>query len=64
MKGLVTSLTREAGLKGSDMFTRAEIKEICIRMKLDKDVESLIDVMRTECYLLLKGPKLYQIQIS
>ena len=35
--------------------------DICTRLRLDKEVDSLIDVMRTECYLLLKGPKLYQL---
>lgn len=26
------------------------------------DTDALIEVMRTECYLTLKGPKLYQLQ--
>jgi hypothetical protein len=26
------------------------------------DVGTLIDVMRSECYLTLKGPKLFQLQ--
>jgi hypothetical protein len=61
MKGLVSALNREAQLRGSNIFSRNDIAEICIRIKVDKDLDGLIDVMRTECYLLLKGPKLYQL---
>ena len=27
------------------------------------DVESIIDVMRSECYIISKGPRLFQLQI-
>ena len=64
VKGLVATLNREATIRGTDMFSRGDISEICVRMKLVKDVDSLIDVLRTECYLLLKGPKLYQLQTA
>jgi hypothetical protein len=46
------------------MFARQDIAEICSRLRLDKEVDGLIDVMRTECYLLLKGPKLYQLMTA
>jgi hypothetical protein len=40
-----------------------DIEEAVQKLKFEKvhDVNALIDIMRTECYLLLKGPKLYQI---
>jgi hypothetical protein len=41
-----------------------DIAELVKRLKLDKDVSSLLDVMRNECYLLLKGPSLYQLQTA
>ena len=27
------------------------------------DIESIIEVMRSECYMIVKGPKLYQLQM-
>jgi hypothetical protein len=27
------------------------------------DVESIIEVMRSECYIIVKGPRLYQLQM-
>jgi hypothetical protein len=55
-------MMRESTLSGSNMFTKQAIQALCAKLALDKDVDSLIDVMRTECYLLLKGPRLYQLQ--
>jgi len=55
-------MQREAESKGSDLFTKAEINMLCLRLKVTRDTESMIDVMRTECYLLLKGPQLYKLQ--
>ncbi len=31
-------------------------------MDVKMDVTRIIDVMQSECYLLVKGPKLYQLQ--
>lgn len=64
MKALVTLLQREARQRGSNMFHRNDIQALSDRLRLDKDVDSLIESMRTECYLLLKGPKMYQLQTS
>lgn len=64
MKSLVSALNREVTIRGSNMFARQDIAEICTRLRLDKEVDGLIDVMRTECYLLLKGPKLYQLMTA
>lgn len=43
------------------IYFSVRVSDICTRLRLDKEVDALIDVMRTECYLLLKGPKLYQL---
>jgi DNA helicase MCM8 len=61
VKALAQMLSKEANLKGSTMFSRVEILEIILRMKLEKDGSSLIDVMMTESYLLAKGNKTYQL---
>jgi DNA helicase MCM8 len=59
IKSLIKLMTREAAIKGSNIFSKYEISEYVSKLKLDKDVDTLIESMRTECYLLLKGPKLY-----
>ena len=64
VKALVKVMTKEAFLRDSNIFTRQDISDLCAKLSLDKDVESLIDVLRTECYLLLKGPRLYQLQTT
>ncbi len=64
VKVLVKVMTRESTLRGSNMFTRADIQALCATLALDKELDGLIDVMRTECYLLLKGPRLYQLQTT
>jgi len=64
VKVLVKVMTRESTLRGSNMFTRADIQALCEKLALDKELDGLIDVMRTECYLLLKGPRLYQLQTT
>lgn len=57
-------MTKESSLRGSNMFSRSDIQALSGKLALDKDLDSLIDVMRTECYLLLKGPRLYQLQTA
>ena len=64
VKALVQTMNKEASLKGSSMFTRVEILEIILKMKLEKDGSSLIDVMMTESYLLAKGNRTYQLASS
>jgi DNA helicase MCM8 len=62
MKALVKIMNRESSLKGSNQFTRQEIVDLASKLQLNKEIDELIESMRTECYLLLKGPKLYQLQ--
>lgn len=64
VKALVKVMTRESTMRGSNMFSRQDIATLCQRLALDKEVDALIDVMRTECYLLLKGPRMYQLQTA
>ena len=62
VKALVAALKREVSARGSDVFRHADVAEVCARLRLDKDADALVDVLRTECYLLLKGPRMYQLQ--
>lgn len=62
IKAIVKMLTNEAEIKNSKIFTLAELTEIVRRMKIDRDMDNIIEIMRTECYLLYKGPRLYQLQ--
>jgi DNA helicase MCM8 len=62
MKALVKAMNREATMRGNNIFSRQEIADIANRLQLNKELDELIESMRTECYLLLKGPKLFQLQ--
>lgn len=64
MKALASLMQREVEFRGgNNVFHRKEIAEYHARLRLTKELDVLIEAMRTECYLLLKGPKLYQLQI-
>lgn len=78
IKMLIQALTNEAKLNNNSIFSKASIDATRLKIinqlaannpnkppdmtKKCFDLEALIDVMRTECYLILKGPKLYQLQ--
>jgi DNA helicase MCM8 len=62
IKAVVKTLASEAEIKQSKIFTLAELTEIVRRLKIDREIDSIVEVMRTECYLLYKGPRLYQLQ--
>ncbi len=64
MKALAAAMQREARLRENHLFQRMEIAELCARLRLDKEVDSLIETLRSEGYLLLKGPKLYQLRTA
>jgi hypothetical protein len=61
VKALTQVLRKESERKGSSVFTFLEISEFVQLLRLKGDAEAMIDVMRTESYLLLKGSKLYQL---
>eukprot|EP00595_Chromulina_sp_UTEXLB2642_P003264 CAMPEP_0196763286 /NCGR_PEP_ID=MMETSP1095-20130614/3749_1 /TAXON_ID=96789 ORGANISM="Chromulina nebulosa, Strain UTEXLB2642" /NCGR_SAMPLE_ID=MMETSP1095 /ASSEMBLY_ACC=CAM_ASM_000446 /LENGTH=669 /DNA_ID=CAMNT_0042116115 /DNA_START=287 /DNA_END=2296 /DNA_ORIENTATION=- len=64
VKALVKTMQRESEIKGSSLFSKDDITSHIKRLKIDRDADSLIEVLRTECYLLKKGPKNYQLQSS
>lgn len=65
VKALVRGLNHEATLRGSSLFSRNEIKEVMGKLRIvGVETDTVIEIMRTECYLLLKGPQLYQLQTS
>lgn len=61
----VSGLQKKSATSGSKIFTQNDIKDVARVMKLKDcdNIDGLIEVMRTECYLLLKGPKLYQLSV-
>ena len=77
IKMLIQALTNEAKQNNNSIFSKSSIDATRLKIihqltannpkppdmtKKCFDLEALIDVMRTECYLILKGPKLYQLQ--
>lgn len=46
------------------LFSKKEINDIVLKLKIDRDIDSIIDILRVECYLILKGSNLYQLQTS
>ncbi len=58
----MAALTRESEIKKSNIFTRADITNICVKLKLTRDAETMIDVLRTENYILYKGNQTYKLQ--
>lgn len=58
-------MKRECEIRGgNEMFSKQDISMLCTRLRLTKDVDTIIDVLRSECYLLLKGPQLYRLQAT
>lgn len=64
MKTLFAALSSESRARSSALFKVSEIDAICSRLQLRVDVLALVEVMRDECLLLLKGPKLYQLNVG
>ena len=63
VKALVEAMKKETVQKGNDLFTRSDLNSLCNRLNLPKDPDTLIEILRTECYLLLKGSNLYKLQV-
>ena len=64
VKALVNALTKQARARNNNVFRTDEIMDICALLKLEKEPSSLIETMNTECYLLKKGPRLWQLSTS
>lgn len=77
IKLLIQQMTKLASERNNNVFSYADIDSIRVSVmasvssnaaagvdatKKFNSTDALIDVMRTECYLILKGPKLYQLQ--
>jgi hypothetical protein len=56
-------LCKESKLRDSILFKESEIEVLVKKLQLTMDTTSAIEVLRNETYLLLKGPKLYQLNI-
>ncbi len=61
VKALVKYLSNEAAKRNNNVFTTKDIVAACQLLRLEKDPEALVELMHTECYLLVKGPRLWQL---
>ncbi|CAM9928258.1 unnamed protein product [Ectocarpus fasciculatus] len=65
VRTFVAAATKRAKQKGSAVFPRQELLQIANDLCLAiVDFESFLDVLRQECYLLKKGPRLFSLQNS
>ena len=71
MKALAQALSRESESRNSNMFTKQDIDRVAGRLGvtganagIGVGLDGVIDVMRTEGFLLLRGPRLYQLQVG
>ncbi len=55
-------MNKEASNRQSKVFHRNDIETLALKLRLTKDLDELIELMKTEGYLLIKGPKLFQLQ--
>ncbi len=55
-------MNKEAANRQSKVFHRNDIETLALKLRLTKDLDELIELMKTEGYLLIKGPKLFQLQ--
>jgi len=71
VKAMASALAKEAERRQSSIFTRADLDQAARRLGISTvrglaatagGLEDLLEVMRTEGFLLLKGPRLYQLQ--
>ncbi len=61
VKALVKHLSTEANRRNNNVFSKADIEAACSLLRLEKEPAALIESMHTECYLLIKGPNLWQL---
>ena len=64
IKALVKALTQQARIRNNNVFHQDQIAEACATLRLEKDPADLIETMHTECYLLKKGGRLWQLNTS
>jgi DNA helicase MCM8 len=64
IKALVKALTQQAQMRNNNVFHQEQIVETCAALRLEKSPTDLIETMHTECYLLKKGGRLWQLNTS
>ena len=57
------ALVHESKLRESNMFHTTEINAVCKRLQVSLETSAVVEIMRNECFLLLKGPHNYQLNI-
>lgn len=60
---MYNALLQEAKLRESHVFKVIEIDQLCRRLQVTMEIAALVEIMRNECYLLLKGPNTYQVNV-
>jgi DNA helicase MCM8 len=65
VKAFVKQLTNESDRRGTALFQTSDLQELAETMRLKiTDFDRFLDVLNAECYILKKGPKLYQVMTS
>lgn len=65
VKAYVTRLNKAVKRRNNVMFTMDDLFEVANTMGLKVDnFYDFVDILRNECYILKKGPKLYKVQVS
>ncbi|TMW66782.1 hypothetical protein Poli38472_014094 [Pythium oligandrum] len=65
VKTYVARLMKAAERRNTAMFTFEELLEVGNSMGLQVDnFHDFVDILRNECYILKKGPKLFKVQVS
>ena len=65
VKAMVQAMRKEAELRCSTIFKHMELAEIAGKLfkSIPIDLQLIIDVMRSECYIIMKGNRTYQLQV-
>ncbi|GLE01147.1 hypothetical protein PINS_up009977 [Pythium insidiosum] len=65
VKAYVARLMKAAERRNTAMFSFEDLLEVANSMGLQiDDFRDFVEILRNECYLLKKGPKLYKVQTS
>ncbi|KAK8791041.1 hypothetical protein WA158_005672 [Blastocystis sp. Blastoise] len=65
VKSFIAILTREAQMKGSNLFTIRDLIDIAHKSNLAiDDIHDFVDLLNQQAYLLKKGGQMYQLQTS
>ena len=65
VKAFIQRLKIDVVARNSDVYTFGQLLDVANQMALKvDDFYTFLEILRNECYLLKKGPKLYKVQIA